>query len=267
MKVRKREKEASSTSLLVFLFLVCGCFPPISMSLSPLWHGGQLRKEFYGVWRVPAPAQPLPDTHPLQAAFVWAKWGWMHPFNFDFHSLLSCIDGEANSIWACFTWCHAFKRHMLSAWRGTTLAEEWTPKIMKRNITLFMTTLCGSYLYLKSCFMCSQGCRSGRTKPCCTDGGLKHIGSVCFLNCINACVYFTFKTQSPLPADHSETLWTLSLRAGSEVWTCKEKLVLLKLSTTFVYFIEILHMTIGHSVKCKRFLQIFFWKKKIGTVV
>lgn len=21
----------------------------------------------------------------LQAPFVWAKWGWMHPFNFDFH--------------------------------------------------------------------------------------------------------------------------------------------------------------------------------------
>lgn len=201
------------------LFLVRGCFPPISMSLSSLWHGGQLRKEFYGVWRVPVPAQPLPNTHPLQAAFVWAKWGWMHPFNFDFHSLLSCIDGEANSIWACFTWCHAFKRHMLSVWRGTTLAKEWTPKIMKRNITLFMTTLCGSYLYLKSCFMCSQGCRSGWTKPYCSDGGLKRTGSVRFLNCINVCVYFTFKTQSPLPADHSEThyeryLWESGQRFG-----------------------------------------------------
>lgn len=161
------------------VFSCAGVFCP---SLSSLWPGGQLRKEFYGVWRVQVPAQPLPDTHPLQAAFVWPKWGWMHPFNFDFHSLLSCIDGEANSIWACFTWCHSFKRHMLSARRGTTLAEEWTLEIMKRNITLFMVVLWGSYLYLKSCFMCSQGCRSGQTKPWCDNGGLKHIGSVCFLN-------------------------------------------------------------------------------------
>lgn len=35
---------------------------------------------------------PLHSPHmlcPLQAPFVWAKWGWMHPFNFDFHFPLS----------------------------------------------------------------------------------------------------------------------------------------------------------------------------------
>lgn len=191
------------------------------------------------------PAQPLPDTHPLQAAFVWAKWGWMHPFNFDFHSLLSCIDGEANSIWACFTWCHAFKRHMLSAWRGTPLAEEWTPEIMKRNITLFMTTLCSSYLYLKSCFMCSQGCRSGRTKLCSSDGGLKHIGSVCFLNCINVCVYFTFEAQKPSPGGSQRDIRSVI----SESWVRG-------LDLQRKVSIEILH-SIGHSVKRKRFLHIF----------
>ncbi len=151
------------------------------------------------------PPSPSPTLAPYKQLLSGLNGVGCTPLTFDFHSLLSFIDEEANSIWACFTWCHSFKRHMLSVWRGTTLAKEWTPKIMKRNITLFMTTLCSSYLYLKSCFMCSQGCRRGWTKPFCSDGGLKRTGFDRFLNCVNACVYFTFKTQSPLPADHSET--------------------------------------------------------------